>query len=113
LDFQIGTLNFQDIKWWLPLAKIELYDNPSVFTINAIIMMNIIDVSNIIIMMSIIKHCILIILLQIWPSASQKTECVQYVENLINDILDLKITSIPLPSIMYSGITPNNPGQIE
>lgn len=46
-------------------------------------------------------------------SLGQKTECDRYVEKLINDILDFKIAEIPLPSIMYSGKTANNPGQME
>lgn len=45
---------------------------------------------------------------------AQITDCKEYVQNLINEILDFKITSLPLPSILYSGIgiTTNNPGQL-
>lgn len=46
------------------------------------------------------------------PTSPQITECTSYVKQLINDILDFKITSIPIPSLMYSGITTNNPGQM-
>lgn len=43
----------------------------------------------------------------------QITECSAYVEKLINDILDFKITALPIPSLMYSGTTTNDPGQLD
>lgn len=45
-------------------------------------------------------------------AVAQQTKCEQFVEKLINDIIDMKLSSLPLPSIMYSGITTNNPGQM-
>lgn len=46
-------------------------------------------------------------------TSAQTTECEKYVEKLIQDILDFNLTGLPLPSVMYSGITTNNPGQME
>lgn len=46
-------------------------------------------------------------------SLGQQTDCEKYVEKLIQDIIDFNIADLPLASIMYSGITTNNPGQME
>lgn len=46
-------------------------------------------------------------------SSSQQTNCEKYVDQLISNIIKFNFTSIPVPSILYSGITTNNPGQME
>ena len=55
---------------------------------------------------------LLALLLLVVLGSAQETECEKFVKKLINDIIDMKFTSLPLPSIMYSGITTNNPGQM-
>ena len=55
----------------------------------------------------------LMILLIMGAAWAQKTDCEKFVEKLISDIIDLNFKDLPLPSVMYSGITTNNPGQME
>lgn len=37
--------------------------------------------------------------------------CQKFVDQLVNSIVTVNFSSIPPPSVMYSGITTNNPGQ--
>lgn len=55
----------------------------------------------------------LIGLLILGTAWAQKTDCEKFVEKLISDIIDMDFKELPLPSVMYSGITTNNPGQME
>lgn len=43
----------------------------------------------------------------------QKTICQDLLRQPIRDIKNLNFTSLPIPFLMYSGITTNNPGQLQ
>ena len=54
---------------------------------------------------------LLLVLLAVTASASYQS-CQQYIEALTKSIYNMDLTALPLPTIMYSGITTNNPGQM-
>ena len=55
---------------------------------------------------------ILIFLLVLWLGTCQETPCQHLILQPFKDIMKLNFSSLPLPTIMYSGITNNNPGQM-
>lgn len=61
-------------------------------------------------MFKIITTCLLVGIL-IQSITAQSPECQSWIEQLVKDIMNLDISKVPLPSIMYSGINPNSPGQ--
>ena len=58
-------------------------------------------------------NAILVLMLLVATALAQKTDCEKFVEKLISDLVDFKFDDLPLPSLMYSGITTNNPGMME
>ena len=56
---------------------------------------------------------ILVLMLLVATALAQKTDCEKFVEKLISDLVDFKFDDLPLPSLMYSGTTTNNPGMME
>lgn len=58
------------------------------------------------------KSTIILLGILLSISSAQKTICEQIILEPVKDIMKLNFSSLPLPSIMYSGITNNNPGQM-
>jgi hypothetical protein len=54
---------------------------------------------------------LLTILLLINITHSATSLCKEYIQAVTNSALQMNISKIPIATIMYSGITTNNPGQ--
>ena len=57
------------------------------------------------------KLTLFLIALFIVATNSAYTTCLQYIDAITNIVVNQNYASLPLPTIMYSGITTNNPGQ--
>ncbi|MCB0368946.1 MAG: hypothetical protein KDD45_05700 [Bdellovibrionales bacterium] len=55
---------------------------------------------------------ILILVLLAVSATSKYSTCIEYIEALYKSIKNQDFAALPLPTIMYSGITTNNPGQM-
>ena len=69
-------------------------------------------VIKIIIEMKISRLSILLVLVLLVGVNSSYNTCKEYIEALSKSIFQQDYTALPLPTIMYSGITTNNPRQM-
>lgn len=46
-----------------------------------------------------------------WLAGAATSLCKDYIQAVTTSALQMNISKIPIPTIMYSGITTNNPGQ--
>jgi hypothetical protein len=63
-------------------------------------------------MMRISRLSIVLLVLLLVGVSSSYTTCQEYIEAMSRSIFNQNYTALPLPTIMYSGITTNNPGQM-
>lgn len=62
--------------------------------------------------MKISRLSIVLLLALIVGTSSSFNTCKEYIEALSRSIFQQDYAALPLPTIMYSGITTNNPGQM-
>lgn len=55
---------------------------------------------------------ILIALTLLFSTTAANSGCILYLKTLFSDLLNQNYAALPIPTIMYSGITTNNPGQM-
>ena len=65
-----------------------------------------------ILIIKMIKFPIILTLLLVASVTSSNSGCMTYIKTLLDSFVNQDYAALPIPTIMYSGITTNNPGQM-